>query len=141
VTVGVYCTVYRVFKVQTTIVVVLYFELPSGPTPKVRRINTTSLPHLCVSLSSVGPERIELFVEDHAFLRSYDTAPRPPSPSPSPVSKLSLFLNLPVCRRPSLLMGWEGAGMEPKHTTTTKLGRLYIVQSSLCGKVELGEKH
>ncbi len=35
---------------------------------------------------------------------------------PSPVSKLSLFLSLPVCRRSSLLMGeGEGVGEEPNH--------------------------
>ncbi len=32
------------------------------------------------------------------------------SPPPSPVSKLSLFLSLPVCRRSSLLMGDGGGG-------------------------------
>jgi hypothetical protein len=42
---------------------------------------------------------------------------------PSPVSKLSLFLSLPVCRRPSLLTGEEGGGgvgEEPNHTTAIK---------------------
>ncbi len=47
-------------------------------------------------------------------------------PAPSPVSQLSLFLSLPVCRRFSLLPGKEGrgAGREPNHTTTRKLGPL-----------------
>ncbi len=45
---------------------------------------------------SCNPEGIEWFIEDQAFLLSYNSAPRPPSPSP--VSKLSLFLSLPVCR-------------------------------------------
>ncbi len=47
-------------------------------------------------------------------------------PASSPVSQLSLFLSLPVCRRFSLLPGKEGrgAGMEPNHTTTRKLGPL-----------------
>ncbi len=47
-------------------------------------------------------ESIERFIEDPAFLRSYDSAPRP---SPSPLCKLSLFLRLPVCRRPSVKNG------------------------------------
>ncbi len=42
-------------------------------------------------------------IEDRAFLRSYDSAPRPPSP----IGKLSLFLSVPVCRRSSLLTGEE----------------------------------
>jgi hypothetical protein len=52
-----------------------------------------------------------IYIEDQAFLRLYDLAPRP-SPSPlSPVSKLPLFLTLPVCRRSSLLTGgWGGGG-------------------------------
>ncbi len=41
-----------------------------------------------------------------AFSPSYDLAP--PSPPTSPVSKLSLFLSLPVCHRKSLLMGERG---------------------------------
>jgi hypothetical protein len=45
-------------------------------------------------------------------LWSYDSAPRPP-PSSSLVSKLSLFLGLPVCRRSCLLTG-EGAREKPK---------------------------
>ncbi len=40
------------------------------------------------------------------FLRSHDSTPRPP---PFPISWLSLFLSLPLCRRSSLLMG-EGEG-------------------------------
>ena len=48
---------------------------------------------------------IELFTEDQALALSSDLAP-PPHPSPlSPVSKLSLFLSLPVCSRSSLLTG------------------------------------
>ncbi len=34
------------------------------------------------------PESIERFIEGHASLRSYDSAPRPPPPTRSPVSKL-----------------------------------------------------
>jgi hypothetical protein len=44
------------------------------------------------------------FIDDQAVLRSYDFAPRQ-TPAPSPVSNLSLFLSLPVCRRSSLLKG------------------------------------
>jgi hypothetical protein len=41
-----------------------------------------------------------MIMEDKAFLRSYDTAPRPPPPPPlSPVRNLSLFLSLPVCHQ------------------------------------------
>ncbi len=40
------------------------------------------------------PESIQLFIEDQAFLRSYDSAHRPPPSSPLP---LSLFLSLPEC--------------------------------------------
>ncbi len=44
------------------------------------------------------PESIEWIKEDQPFLRSYDSAPRPPPPSPlSRLSELSLFLTLPAC--------------------------------------------
>ncbi len=46
-----------------------------------------------------------------------------PTPFPSPVSKLSLFLSLPLCRLSSLRMG-EGVGEEPNHTTAKKPGPL-----------------
>jgi hypothetical protein len=39
----------------------------------------------------------------------FDVAPPPPAP-PSPVSKLSLFLGLTVCRRSTLLAGEGGGG-------------------------------
>ncbi len=75
-----------------------------------------SLPHthtLCrPSQSACKTERIEWFywlIEDQAFLRSHNSAPRPPPP-PLSVSKLSLFLILPVCRRSSLLTGGGGRG-------------------------------
>jgi hypothetical protein len=64
-----------------------------------------------------GPvsESIEWFIEDQDFLRSCDSTPRPPH-SPSPVSNLSIFLSLPVCRRSSLLTGEgvEVVGEEPR---------------------------
>jgi hypothetical protein len=51
---------------------------------------------------------------------------------PSPVSKLSLFLSLPVGRRSSLLArGGQVVGEEPNHTTARKLGPLQIIQYSL----------
>jgi hypothetical protein len=53
-------------------------------------------------------ESIELYIEDEAFLRSYDLAPPPPL-SRLPISKMSLFLNLPVRRRSRILTG-EGGG-------------------------------
>jgi hypothetical protein len=61
------------------------------------------------AVKTVPPrEYIEWFIEDQAFLRSYDSIPSPPPFSP--VSKLSLlFLSLPVCRRSSLLTD-EGDG-------------------------------
>ncbi len=53
---------------------------------------------------------IDWFIEVQTFLRSYYSAPHsPPSPL-SPVSKLSLFLCLPVCRRSSLYLRELGGG-------------------------------
>ncbi len=49
-------------------------------------------------------ESIEWFIEGQAFLPSCYSAPRQP-PSLSPVSKLPLFLSLPLCCRSSLLTG------------------------------------
>jgi hypothetical protein len=43
-------------------------------------------------------ESVEWIIEGQAFLRSYDSAPRPSPSPPSSVSNLSLFLSLPVCR-------------------------------------------
>ncbi len=54
---------------------------------------------------------------------------------PLPVSKLSVFLSLPVCHRSNLLrgMGEMGRGWErsPNHTTANRPGPLYIIQYSL----------
>ncbi len=59
------------------------------------------------------PESIELFIEGHSFLPSYDLAP--------PLSHQQVvFLGLPVRRWSSLLTGkfWgEGVRVEPNHTT------------------------
>jgi hypothetical protein len=57
----------------------------------------------------------------------------PHSPPLSPVSKLSLFLSLPVCRRASLPTGGVGVvwGEEPNHTTARKPVHLQIIQKFL----------
>ncbi len=58
-----------------------------------------------------------------------------PAPLPPfPVSKLSLFLSLPVCRRSSLLTGGGGkvwASEEPNHSTARSLA-LYKSFNTLC---------
>ncbi len=54
-------------------------------------------------------ESIRWFIKDQAFTSLYDLAP--PPPCPSPVSKLSLFLSLPVCRPVELINWREGRGM------------------------------
>jgi hypothetical protein len=48
---------------------------------------------------------------------------------PSPVSKLPLFLSLPVCRWSNLLNG-RGMGEEPNHTASRKPGPLSL--NTLC---------
>ncbi len=53
-----------------------------------------STPFPFLPLSSLLPESIKWFIEDH----------------PSPVSKLSLFLSLPMCRPSSLLKRGGGGG-------------------------------
>ncbi len=88
----------------------------------------------CVTETNVlFSERIDWFIEDQAFFRSYDSAPRPPHSPPSPARKLPLFVSLPVCRMPTLLRGGGGggAGVEPNHTISRKLGPLSIMQYSL----------
>ncbi len=62
-------------------------------------------------------ESTERFIEDQAFLRSSDSAP-----DPSPVSKLSLFLSLPVS--PVELTDGGGGGGGRNHTTARKPGPL-----------------
>ncbi len=53
-------------------------------------------------------------------------------PFPSPVSKFSIFLNLPVSRRSSLLRGGRGGGRgEPNHTTARKPCPLKFIYYSL----------
>jgi hypothetical protein len=55
--------------------------------------------------------------------------------SPFPVSNLSFFISLSVCRRSSLLAeewGGEGVGEEQNHTTARKPGPLYKSFTTLC---------
>ncbi len=79
---------------------------------------------LCVGLGQRG---LNDFIEAQAFLRSYE-----PIPPPSPVSKLSLFLSLPLCRRPSLY--WqERAGVEPDQSYDRKKAWASINRSILSG--------
>ncbi len=63
----------------------------------------------------------EGFIEGQAFSRSYDSAPQP-----SPVSKLSLFLSLPVCCR-SREGGWGGA-------KSNEFEKIYKSFNTLCSK-------
>jgi hypothetical protein len=52
---------------------------------------------------------------------------------PFPVSKLSLFLGLPVCRRSSLLTGEGGGGVveEPNHKTARESMAFYKLFNTL----------
>ncbi len=70
-----------------------------------------------------NPESIERFIEGQAFLRSDDSAPRPPPASP--ISNLSFFL-FPVCHRSSLLTGEGGGGEEPNIKTRKSLADRYF---------------
>ncbi len=77
---------------------------------------------------------IEWCIEDQAFLLSYDLAP-----PPSPVSNISLFLNLPVCRRSSLLTGEGGRGVHcggAKSKNRDKAWSSIIIQYSLGGGLQ-----
>ncbi len=55
------------------------------------------------------------------------------NPPPPPISKVSLFLNLPLCRWSNLLTRWgkEGLMEEPNHTTTKQPGPRWSIQYSL----------
>jgi hypothetical protein len=65
---------------------------------------------------------------------SYDSAPHP-SPSLSPVSNMSLFLSLPVCRWSSLLRG--GGGSVGRGSNNRKKAWPSVNHSILSGKREL----
>ncbi len=86
---------------------------------KINDINFSYETKLCSFLkqnvSFVICQYIELFIEDQAFRGRMIRL----LAHPHPVSNLSHFLNLPVCRRSS----W-GSGEEPNHTTARKLGPL-----------------
>ncbi len=75
--------------------------------------------------NSVSPDSIECFIEDQAFSRSYDLAPRPPPPL-----RVSLTGDKDTERlrkRVNLRTGEgrkQGVGEEPNHTTTRKPGLL-----------------
>jgi hypothetical protein len=60
-------------------------------------------------VSSSMPERTERFIEDQAFLRLYDSAPRPLPPHPT-VSKLDRRHTGRVRNRGKLLTGERGEG-------------------------------
>ncbi len=62
---------------------------------------------------------IEGFIEDRAFSRSYDLAPRPPPPS-SPVSKIDRRHRKTEKERQLAAGPGEGVGEEPNHTTARK---------------------
>ncbi len=77
------------------------------------------------------PKGQRVLNEAQAVLPSYDLAPRPP-PSASPVSKLTLFLSLPVCRRSSFLtVGGRGRARSQNHSTAISLA-FYKSFNTLC---------
>ncbi len=91
--------------------------------------------HICSSpsYSVQNREYWKDLIEDQVFLRSYDTAPRPP-PSPPLQSKgLSLFPSLPVCRQLSLLMREGGGGSEKPNQTAARKAWPSIYYSILSG--------
>ncbi len=75
--------------------------------------NVRSTKEICTERT----ESFELFIEDQVSCCRLIWLRPPPS-----VSKLSLFLSLPVCCRSSILRErGEGVGMEPNHTTQESL--------------------
>jgi hypothetical protein len=107
------------------------WDLPSTWTKEklcykgIRRVNPPSSklhPHR-LSMYVASPESIEWFIEDQAFFLWLHSAPLPRPP----ISKLSLFLGLPLCRRSSLLTGEGGQEVcvEQYQTTARKHGPLY----------------
>ncbi len=70
-------------------------------------------------------DSIEWLIEGQAFLRSYDSAPRPlHSPPISRQQLVSLCQSSPVACRAHWEKREEGEGVEPNHTTTKKPGPL-----------------
>jgi hypothetical protein len=100
----------------------LWHWLSDALTPRLHLIhNSTTYHHHTVSYSA----RIERFIEDQAFLQSYDLAPRPP---PSPATKLDRRhtedrQRETICWRRGG-KGLGGAWVELNHTTAKKLGPL-----------------
>jgi hypothetical protein len=75
----------------------------------------------------VKTESIEYFIEDQAFLRSYDSAPRQPPFLPPLSHQQVVSLSLSFCVSPAELTDGrrgEGVGEEPNHTTAKKPVRL-----------------
>jgi hypothetical protein len=73
----------------------------------VSLIHTLYAEQVILHVKQRGLNDFNCLIEDQAFLRSHNSAPRPP-PLPLSVSKWSLFLIIPVCRRSSLLTGGGG---------------------------------
>jgi hypothetical protein len=71
------------------------------------------------------PESIELFLEDQAFLRSYDSAPRP---STEKVVSLSRSSCVPPVELTDGGVG-AGSGREPNHTPARKPGLLQTLNT------------
>ncbi len=84
----------------------------------------TATPHGPFLVLGYSPESPERFIEDHAFSRSSDLAPRPPLP-PSHTRKEK--------KKDNLLRGEAGEGEEPNHTAAWKPAHLqYLSFSTLC---------
>jgi hypothetical protein len=92
------------------------------------------LPILASTLFHYCQQMWYIKIEGQAFLRSYDSVLGSPTPFPnSPVSKLSLFLSLPVCRRSSLLTGeGEGGGHGAESFDSQESLALYKSFNTLC---------
>ncbi len=76
------------------------------------------------------PQSIERFIEDPAFLRSYDSAPRSSPSPPLQVASLSPSSCVSPAERKGR-RGEEGVGEEPNPPIVSKPGHLYIIQYSL----------
>jgi hypothetical protein len=95
-----------------------------GRPPEIEIIHQHATLHFFTTVhiyDGVNGGSIQWFIEDQAFLRSYDLAPLPLLPSP--ISKMSLFLSLPVCRG-------GGVSQEPNHSNARKPSPLQIIQYS-----------
>ncbi len=81
-------------------------------------------------------ESMEWIIENQAFFRSYNSAPRP---NTSPVRKLSLFLSFPVYRRSHLRSkgGGGGGGRGTKSYNREKASPSIMFQYSLCIGIDM----